>query len=185
MAGIVKRASGIYSVRVMVGNDRRTISLGTRSESRAIRAKGHIEDLAVARATGELPEKETKRWLAKQSTKLRKRLVALGLADANAGDESPAVTLGPFVSEYIDRYGPAKKPSTVTTWRQCERLLLEFFPAEKPLEAFTPGDAEDFRNYLLTAIGQALWWAEGQATSRSDRPATVRLRKGFLFLCKV
>ena len=35
MAGIVKRANGIYSVRVMVGNDRRTISLGTRSEARA------------------------------------------------------------------------------------------------------------------------------------------------------
>ena len=174
MAGIIKRAGGIYSVRVMIGNDRRTISLGTRSENRAERACSFIQDLATARATGELPEKETKRWLSKQSPKLRKRLAAIGLADDNSGDAMAAVTLAAFLNDYIDRYGAAKKPATVTTWKQCERLLLEYFPVDKPLEEITPGDAEDFRNYLLTRSGKLC----GKRKAKPLAEATVRRRCG-------
>ncbi len=174
MAGILKRSNGIYSVRVMIGNDRPTISLGTRSESRALRAKDFIQDLVTARATGELPEKETKKWLAKQSPKLRKRLAGLGLIDDHAGNETAPVTLKQFLQEYIKSYGPAKKPATVTTWKQCERLLLEFFPADKHLETITLGDAEDFRNYLLTRSGDKF----GTRKAKPLSEATVRRRCG-------
>ena len=174
MAGITKRASGIYSVRVMIGNDRRTISLGTRSEVRARRAKDFIQDLATSRITGELPERETKRWLSNQSPKLRKRLASVGLIDAATAEEVVSKTLGQFLRDYIDRYGPAKKSTTVTTWKQCERLLLEYFPPSTPLDAITPGDAEDFRNYLLTRTGKKC----GKRKAKPLSEATVRRRCG-------
>ena len=174
MAGIMQRASGLYSVRVMIGNERRTLSLGTRSESRARRAAEFIQDLATARACGELPEKETKLWVAKQSSKLRKRLAAAGLIDDVAAQDAPAVTLGAFLRDYIGRYGPAKKAATVTTWKQCERLLLEYFPADKALDSLTPGDAEDFRNYLLTRSGKPC----GNRKAKPLAEATVRRRCG-------
>ena len=174
MAGIIKRRNGIFAVRVMIGNDRRTLSLGTRSESRALRAKDLIQDLATSRATGELPEKETKRWLSSQSPKLRKRLAAVGLIDDVSADETKPLTLAEFVRDYIDRYGPAKKPATVTTWKQCERLLLEYFPADKPIESITAGDAEDFRNHLLTRSGTKC----GTRTAKPLSEATTRRRCG-------
>ena len=179
MAGITKRTNGIFSVRVMIGNDRRTISLGTRSESRANRAKEFIQDLATARTTGELPEKETKRWLSNQSVKLRKRLAAVGLIDDAASDDSQPMTLGQFLRDYINCYGPAKKPATVTTWKQCERLLLEYFLADKPLEAFTAGDTEDFRNYLLTRSGAKCGARKAKPLSEATTRRRCGCAKGF------
>jgi len=173
MAGLVRRKSGIYSARVSIGNTRRTISLGTRSIARARRGVEFIQDLATSRATDELPETSTKLWLSKQSSKLRNQLANMGLINAD-NEKSQPLTLRDFLADYIARYGPAKKPSTVTTWKQCERLLLEFFPASKLLESFNPGDAEDFRNHLLTRSGS-------KCVIRKARPlaeATTRRRCG-------
>ena len=179
MANLLKRPNGIFAVRVTIDGKRPMISLGTRSEDRARRANACIHDLVVARTVGEPPEPETKRWVSKVSPKLRKRLEDVGLIEPSDTPVNTRPTLGPFLKDYIKRYGPAKKPATVVTWGQCERLLLEFFPADKPLDQINAGDAEDFRNYLLTRTGDK----GGTRKAKPLAEATVRRRcccaKGF------
>lgn len=153
MAGKLLRKSGKYSVRVIIDGTRKTIAVGTKSKSRADRAAERIQDLATSRELGEMPEKETKKWLSKQPQKIREKLAKLGLIELSAEDDRTSSTLSRFLTDYITKYGRAKKPTTVTTWKQCERLLLEFFPADTQIDSITPGDAEDFRNYLLTRSG--------------------------------
>ena len=81
--------------------------------------------------------------------------------------------------DYIDRYGPAKKPATVTTWKQSERLLLEYFPSDKPLESVTAGDAEDFRNYLLTRSGAKCGARKAKPLSEATTRRRCGCAKGF------
>ena len=72
------------------------------------------------------------------------------LASAGLVERRESATLGQFVADFIKRHAPTVKASTVTTWRQCERLLLEHFAADTPLRAITEGDAVEWRAYLLT-----------------------------------
>ena len=64
--------------------------------------------------------------------------------------ERPNNTLGDFIADYFASHAGTVKPTTVTTWRQCERLLLEYFDADESLRSITEGRAVEWRNYLVT-----------------------------------
>ena len=59
-------------------------------------------------------------------------------------------TLGPFLADFIAKHGPTVKPSTITTWKQCQRLLLEYFTPDLPLLEITEGRAVEWKNYMKT-----------------------------------
>lgn len=78
-------------------------------------------------------------------------------------EEKAAVTLGPFIKEYVDDRTDVK-PATKQVWRQGKMKLIEFFGANKPLKEITAGDAD---RYKLQLSGKKL------------APITVRKRLQF------
>lgn len=75
------------------------------------------------------------------------KLAAVGLVGPRQSGQ-----LGAFLTEYVAKRTDVKA-STLIVWGNAQRNLLEFFGAAKPLRDITPGDADDWRLFLL---GQGL-----------------------------
>lgn len=125
--------------------NRKTIRLGKMSKRQAEAVKLRIEDLAASKISGGAPSDETSRWLAAIDDTLRNRLAAVGLAEKRG-----AVQLGPFIDDYLEKRVGVVKESTLTVDRLAKGSLIGYFGADRSLRTVTAGDAEDFRNHLLT-----------------------------------
>jgi hypothetical protein len=131
--------------------NRKAIRLGKISKRQAESVKLRIEDLAGAKISGSTPSDETCRWLASIDDDLRDKLAAVGLAESRE-----SATLGKFVQNYIEKRGETIKPGTMQVWRLTQKNLRGFFGDAKRLRDISPGDAEDFRNHLLSSgLGEA------------------------------
>ncbi|MFO0936317.1 MAG: tyrosine-type recombinase/integrase [Gemmataceae bacterium] len=104
----------------------------------------HIEALLVSRETGEPLSPATSAWLKSIGDTLRAKLAHVGLIDATR-----KALLGDFLRTYI-LSRPDVKPATLEIWQQPCRNLTEFFGDDKPLRNITPGDAEQFKQWILT-----------------------------------
>jgi len=173
-----KRVGWLYRI-LFKGPDgkRRALRLGGVSRQRAERTKMRVESLLTAKRMNESLDDATSNWLADLDDDFRDRLAAVGLIDP------PARTLlGPFVADYIEKRKSTIKVSTGNTDRQTELSLLAYFGPSKRLRDITEGDAEDFRNYLLTTggppekikgtiVGSARRWPKRQSASDAASPA--------------
>jgi integrase len=92
-------------------------------------------------------DRQTADWLMTIDDKLRKRLAATGLIAAPQRSR-----LGDFLDKFILNRADVK-PATLEIWKQPARNLKEFFNSEKPLRAITPGDAEQFKQWLSVRTG--------------------------------
>lgn len=92
---------------------------------------------------GSAPDAGTAAWVAGLGNGLRARLAEHGLVEARQ-----SATLGAFVDRWIDERDDVK-PSTRIVYGRCRRLLLAFYGPETPLQAITPGSAEDWRRAML------------------------------------
>ena len=61
--------------------------------------------------------------------------------------ERRSMTLAEYIDDYIDSRTDVK-PSTLKTYKRTRRHLLLFFPADKPLRAIMPGDADRWQLHL-------------------------------------
>ena len=145
VASISKDKRGNRSIQ-FIGTDRerkrKTVRVGKCSQRQAEAVKVHVERLVHAKITGHPPDADTARWLTTIDDKLADRLARVGLID-----KRDASTL----KEYLDAYVASRtdvKPGTRTQYGQACRHLLNFFPAEKQLASFTPGDADAWRLHL-------------------------------------
>jgi integrase len=134
---------------------RRTVRLGKVSKAQAEHVKVKIEGLVTARLTGRM-EDEIARWLAALDDKVYAKLVRVGLADprtsaAPAPAPEPVPSLGAFVKAYAASRTDLK-PSTKRNYEKTVAHLLAFFDADKPIDAFTPGDADRWCLYLKTKL---------------------------------
>ena len=155
--------------------ERKTVSLGTRSERDAKRTLEKIENILSAKQLGDTLDVGTAAWLAKLQDGnwgrgFLARLAAAGLVDGPRAEPAvelrtavqdseaselrepaaPAVlTLGKMVAEYIARRSDVKQP-TLVNWGHTQRNLIAFFPSDKPLEEISVADAKDFERYLKT-----------------------------------
>jgi integrase len=141
--------------------------LGKISQKQAEAVTWHIEKLVAAKLSGHAADDETSRWLANLHNQLREKLASVGLVEAGE-----TATLGQFVDDYIKRHSGGVKEATVTTWRQCKRLLLEYFDADTPLRSISEGDAVEWRAYLVTRHHDRV------SKKRRLAEATVRRRCG-------
>ncbi len=89
-------------------------------------------------------------WVADLEPWLAKRLAAVGLIPNP--EAKPAATLGPFLSDFVERRIDVK-PATKEVWSQVVRSLVDHFGADRDLAEVTEADAEDFKMYL---VGQKL-----------------------------
>ena len=142
------RGSGSRSITFNIGGGlRRTIILGDVPMKVAKEICTRVEYLAAAKGAGVAIDADTAAWVAnvaKVNPVLHGKLAKVGLVEPLATPEQTiAATLDGFVTSYID--GLAIKPRTRENLHQARRWLVDFFGADKPLDAITQGDADDWR----------------------------------------
>ncbi len=149
MASVISDPNGRKRIQFMAGNGaRRTIRLGKATMRQAESIKVRVEQLALAAtgATGVVDE-ETIKWLAGLDDVMYEKLAAVGLVGRR-----DSLKLGAFLDGYIkDRH--EVKAGTTTVYGHTRRNLLDYFGEDKLLRDITPGDADQWRLYL---IGQGL-----------------------------
>ncbi len=112
--------------------------------------KGFIEDLLACKVSGSSPKVTTAEWVAGLPNAIRRRLERTDLILSQERRECP--TVAEWVARYIDSRRDIKH-NTLVNYRKAQANLLGFFGDAKPLEAVTPGDAEDFRIFLKSEKG--------------------------------
>ena len=136
------------------GPDRRryTIRLGNVSKQIAATARSRIAALEAARAAGVPVDAETAAWLQRIDDAIHERLVKAELAEPREKADAirPAdVTLGEFLERLFASLGPQKR-MTGLNYARARRLLEEFFGKERRLVTISGGDADDYKQWLLS-----------------------------------
>ena len=150
MASISTDKKGLRRI-LFVGADgqRRPIRLGRVPIKTARTIKTHVEALVAAALAGNSPDPETSAWVGSRDSVMYDKLAAVGLVLPRVPKpQADAATLGGFLDQYLAGRTDIK-PSTRCNLEQVRRNLLEFFGADRPLATIAPGDADDFRLFLL------------------------------------
>ncbi len=185
MACLVKRPNGSYEIRFqdhqrnprsVYISEKNTKGKIVESKSRrmAETVASHLEHIASRRRHNQTPSPEVDAWLAAIDGKLHARLAGFGLVDPRAADV-PATDkklLGPWVAEFIAKRKSLKE-STRKSLDMAGRNLTHYFGDDRELSSITPGDASDYREWLLS---------EGNLRTKKDDKSladnTVRRRIG-------
>lgn len=143
---------------------RKTLRLGKVSKRVAEQYKMRVEYLLSSTISGQPIDAETSKWIAALTPTMADRLYRVGMIEKP--EEQRCTTLGEFLSGYIEgRQGV--KPATKVVWNTNKLNLLEFFGNEKDIRKITPGDADDFKQFLIdlelapTTIHKRLQFARG------------------------
>ncbi|MCX7402279.1 MAG: tyrosine-type recombinase/integrase [Planctomycetia bacterium] len=125
---------------------RKTIRLGKVSQRLAEGIKLRVEQLLEAKQLSRPMEGELSQWVSNLEPRTAKRLAAVCLI---AKPEARVVaTLGPFLKAYIDGRVDLK-PATKIVRGQVIRDLKQFFGESRDVETITPGNADDFKQWLI------------------------------------
>ena len=132
---------------------RHTIRLGKINKRIAETVKRMIESLEAAKATGHSLDSETAAWVAAISDDIHGKLERARLVPPRKKPVAD-VTLGQHLEVVFAAIGPQKK-NTVSGYRRARRLLEEFFGRDRLLNSVTPGDADDYKAWLLRKFAAA------------------------------
>ena len=125
---------------------RRAIRLGKVSQRNAEQVKFRIERLLEAKLTGHAIDADTARWIAELEEQLADKLARVDLIPK---PEPQAVAkLGPFLRAYLDGRADLK-PATKIVRGQVIRDLTNHFGELRDVQTITPGDADDFKQWLV------------------------------------
>ncbi len=147
MASIAKEKNGHRRI-LFIGSDRKrkTIRLGKVSHRAAETVKFKVEKLIEAKLTGHAIDAETSRWVADLEPVLADKLARVGLIPKR---EEPAQTeLRPFLESYIEGRNDLK-PASKTAMGLVVNDLTGFFGDSREVASITPGEADDFKQYLI------------------------------------
>ena len=125
---------------------RKTIRLGKVSQRLAEGIKLRVEQLLEANQLNRPMENELTQWVSNLEPRTAKRLAAVGLIAKP--EARAAATLGPFLKAYLDGRVDLK-PATKIVRGQVIRDLKEFFGELRDVETITPGNADDFKQWLI------------------------------------
>jgi integrase len=146
MATLIDDGGGFRRLQFFLGSQRRTIYLGRMDRRSAETVKVHVEKLVNAKGTGGAMDGQTCEWLASIGDRLHAKLGKAGLVAPRTGGK--AVAVGEFTRQYIDARGDVTA-GTRLVLEQARKHLVEFFGEHKPLCDVTPGDADDYRAWLV------------------------------------
>jgi integrase len=147
MASIAKDANG--RKRILFFNpagERKTIRLGRESMHNARTIASHVQFLVAAKANGTTVEPATIHWLTTIGVNLYGKLVKHGLASPR--ENFAVVTLATFLNGYVAGRTDLK-PRTIIKFSATRDYLVEFLGADRPLNAITAGDGDDWRVFLI------------------------------------
>jgi integrase len=144
MASISSDKQGRRTIQ-FVGADgrRRSIRLGKISKQAADGVKSKLEALNAARISQQPLDNATAHWVADLDDVLIEKLAAVGLLARRA-----SAMLKQFLDDYVAMRVDVKS-STATVYGHTRRCLIEFFGADKPLREIRPGDADEWRLWLI------------------------------------
>ena len=154
MASVIDDPGGRRRISFVGPQGRKTIYLGKVSRKAADSVNLRVEAILAANEQGQPLDFETAGWLGARPDAFYKKLAATGLVPPR--DRRPATettTLGPFIDQYITARADVK-PGTETNLRQARKKLVEYFGEAKPIGAVTPGDADQYRQNLLSRLGE-------------------------------
>lgn len=147
MASIARDKNGCRRIQFVAPDGRRpTIRLGKVSQRTAEGIKYRVEQLLEALRFNRPMEADLAEWVKSLEPALAKKLARVGLIpDPEA---KPAATLGPFLQAYLDGRADLK-PATKIVRGQVIRDLNEFFSATRDVKTITPGNADEFKQWLV------------------------------------
>ena len=150
MASISTDTNGNHKVQFTnCDGKRKTVYLGDMPMKDVKEVRTKIKALNAATLSKSEPDREVSRWVGEIPDWLVKKLVGVGLIAPREKRQADATKLGEFIDAYL--LGRADiKPRTRINFRQVRRDLVARFGEDKPLRDVTPGDADEWRRWLLT-----------------------------------
>ena len=153
MASVNKDSKGWRIEFTLPGQRRKSLRLGTKISEKAARDIGrHVERVVESKKTGLSLAAETEKWLLALPDQRRQQLVSLGLI----ADFGPKVSnsLGGFLDEYLASRVNLEA-STRTNLKTARRWLVQYFGEDRELDSITPGEADNYREWLASKGKQA------------------------------
>jgi integrase len=147
MASIAKDPGGRKRILFVDLNDeRKGIRLGKVSLESAREVKRRVEQLLEVQLLKRAMPVDLARWVADLLPKLAKKLAAVDLIPKP--EEKTTAELGSFLKAYIDGRADLK-PATKIVRGQVIRDMKEFFGGERDVRTISPGNADDFKQWLV------------------------------------
>jgi len=147
MASIARDKNGTRRILFTAPDDKRqTIRLGKVSQRAAENIKYRVEQLLESIHLNRSMEADLARWVTELNPWLAKKLARVGLIPDP--ENKPSATLEPFLTAYIDGRADLK-PSTKIVRRLVIGDLIKFFGESRAVETITPGNADDFKQWLV------------------------------------
>jgi len=146
MASISREPNGRKTIQFVEGTKRRSLRLGKVSEKAAVAICCHVDNLRVAKVSGQPMAQETAVWLGKIAKPLHKRLAKVGLVQPR--NEPESVQLSDFLKGYIDTHCKLK-PNTRRNYEATKRLLEKHFGPKRLVASIHAGHARDYREWLI------------------------------------
>ena len=150
MASLSTDKAGNRKIQFSDGNgQRKTVYVGkmTKADAKEIRAK--IESLLEAKLSRRSLAPEVAEWVGNIPDVLAEKLGGVGLIAPRVKQQQDATTLGSFIDAYLVSRTDIK-PRTRINFMQVRRDLIARFGEDKPLRDVTPGDADEWRRWLLS-----------------------------------
>ncbi len=148
MASIARDKNGTRRILFVAPDGKRpTIRLGKVSQRTAEGIKYRVEQLLESLQFNRSMEADLAEWVIGLDLDFAKKLARVGLIpDPEA---KPAATLAAFLKSYIDGRVDLK-PATKIVRGQVIRDLNEYFGESREVQTVTPGNADDFKQWLVS-----------------------------------
>ncbi len=141
-----KRSGNRRILFVTPEGDRKAIWMGKAAKRTVDAVKVRVEQLLSAQITGHAVDADTARWLAELKPALANKLIRAGLMAERA--DVTTTTLGGFLVNYVASREDVK-PATRVVWGHVQRNLVAFFGEDRDVRKITPGDGDDFKQFLI------------------------------------
>jgi integrase len=153
--------------------ERRPIYLGRMSKRDAHEIKNRVEEIVNAAILGQALERNTAEWVAKIGNPVHVKLAAAGLVAPRDPSDKKQMQLAALLDSYIAGRTDVK-PRTRINLVVCRARLVEFFGADKPVDAVTTADAKDWeiwlkKRYAKGTIGRTIKRAKQFFQAAIDR----------------
>lgn len=147
MASIANDPGGKRRILFTLPNgDRKAIRLGKVSQRTAEGIKYRVEQLVEALQFNRPMEPELAQWVKDLEPRLTKKLARVGLIPNP--EAKPTATLGAFLTSYIASRADLK-PATKIVRKLVARDLNEYFGEVRDVNTITPGNADDYKQWLV------------------------------------
>ena len=148
-----KRKSGktVSTYRIVIKRKNKrshAIRLGTVTKQQAEIARNRVNSLESAQKIGCAIDADTAVWLSRIQDGLYDKLVKAELVPPRQRKEQVVLTLGQHLEKLFTARQTIKK-STRRNEMRSRRLLEKYFGIDRTLASITPGDGDDYKNWLL------------------------------------